>query len=546
MKKRINKKNFIPLKEWLKQGTTFPNKNDYILSIDIGTTYIKLAVIKKEASNIQLIDSHFLPASETSLLPTAEIIHILKTINKEYKGILNNVYINISGKNSYSGIVTFPSIDKKEIKDAIKWKIKDAVSFSTEDAIFKYRILDSQSSHTTIRVLVVGMSRELSDEIVNIVNNTGMYIRAIYPTSISLENLVQTVPEIKKDYVAVLDMGGKESEINMFVDGELKFRRKIPVTSYRFTREMTGKFVVKNEQKELTMQKAEKIKKSVGFPPEKRLQINGIPYSKIRAMLRPQLERLITEIRQSFELFEEKIDKSSPKILLLSGGGGRLKNLDSVLKKEFSCDVKKFPLPTNINFDSALKNSYLQLLPSIGSLLKLTPMNLLPKQLQIEKVKRIAYSSFKIGLISVLVLLLLFFLNLEAKEKYYLDRLEELSWSTQNMDKIESMYKYIQRVGNITGSLTKDSQSLYLILKTLSDIIPESIYIQELNFTNSENTMSLKGEVSFKESDVETKLLNFRSELEKKAFIKKADLKKIRRSSNGEKKASFKLIAKLE
>lgn len=541
-KKRKNFKNIV----FSKINFTQPNK--FLLGVDIGTKNIKLVVSKKDSGHIKILFFKILPLSEEEYSPNKETILAIKDIIRTYPKSAQNVYFNVSGRDVFINKISFPPMEEKEILNAIKWEIEDQVSFPVKDANIKYKIIQSnlkQEGSKKTEVLVVAMSRKLSQYIIDVVKSTGIYIKAVYVTPCSLETIVQEF--IDDNIVGILDLGFKNTTLSIYHKEGLRMIRAIPVTCYSLTNAMIGAFKFKDSRMELNFNQSERIKTTVGIPePDEEGDIEGIPYSQIRAMLRPQQERLSTEIKQSFDYFQTryKSSHSNVKKLFLCGGGARLKNLIKTLNDYLPFKVEKLPLPKLVSLDRSKLLDYLQLAPAIGAFLSIDELNLLPNQLKMDKVKRITMACMRIGIIIISILFLWSFINLSFKARDYSERLKYFNQPIQGVGKVNLMYQYIQNVENIANQITRDDIPGYLILKGLSSVVPETIFIQDLKLDNIKRVLYLKGGIIAPGQNFEPKLIDFKSKLEKLPFFSKVDLKKIYRMESETNKVNFEIECK--
>jgi len=309
---------------------------------------------------------------------------------------------------------------------------------------------------------------------------------------------------------------------------------------------MVGTFAFQDKKIELGFEKAEQIKKSVGIPEvDKENEGEELSFAQIRAMLRPQLERLSTEIKHSFDYFESRFKKTTSKKLFLIGGGAKLKNLVRILSNSSSIDIDKLPVPKILNLDNKISLDYIQLAPAIGACLDSNELNILPKKLKIEKIKRISFSCIRVGLVVAFVVFVWAFIVLNFNAKRYLHKLKYANFPVKNIEKVESMYKYIKNVQNVNYEITRDDVPAYFLLKGLSNVIPGSVAIEKFELDNAKRILNLTGEIVVSEFDLENRLIKFKSRLSELPFFSKVSLREINKVDVGGNKANFRIICHL-
>jgi len=192
------------------------DKKNFLLGVDVGTAIIKAVVIKKELRKISVVHHKIVTVSEKEDFPVSQISHIIKKIIKKYPKSAHNVYFNVSREGVFVNRIVLPHIEEKEVLSALKWEIGDRVPFSIDEANIKYKIISSDSgrkSSKELRVLVVAISKGLSQRIIDVCEKSSIYVKAVYVTSCSIDNIVQKFIS-QDETVGVLDIGYKNSVLS--------------------------------------------------------------------------------------------------------------------------------------------------------------------------------------------------------------------------------------------------------------------------------------------------------------------------------------------
>ncbi len=526
------------------------NRKSTLLSIDIGSKTIELVVSEKNSDEVKILHYEIIPLLEKAGFPEEQISKTIKRISKIYPKSIQNTYLNISGEGTFINKIILPVVEDKEIQNTIKWQIRKQVSFPTEKAILKYKIIPQEQKeepHKRTEVLAAAISKELIDSIVNIVGKTGIYIKSIFVSCFSLGHIIKKMQGKNNEDIGVLDIGYKNSTISIYDKEGLKFLREIPVSSYSFTNAMTGIFSYQNAKIELDFKKAEKIKQTAGIPEEgSKDKVDDVPLSQIRVMLRPELERLSTELSRSFDYFKTQYPKTTLRKLYICGGGARLKNLMRALNNTLPYDVEKLPIPKSIHLKEKKQSDYLQLAAAIGSSLGANKLNLLPNKFKRERLKRISMASLRIVAVIFFISLLFSSFILNFKIKNYTKNLKYFDRANEDVKEAGFMYQYAVDVKNIANDITRNDIPAYLLLKGLSSTIPDKVAIESLELDTKEGILRLEGIIISEEAKFEAGLIDFKSKLKKMPFFDEVGLKKVQRLESKINKANFEITCELE
>jgi len=133
--------------------------------------------------------------------------------------------------------------------------------------------------------------------------------------------------------VAVLDLGARHTELAIIRDGMLEYARFIPSGSEDIARALTEPFTVGGRQFGLSFREAQQIKHDYGIPLGRTQETTaeGIPLSRIMFMMRPVLEKLVTEVLRSFDFYKAQTRQQTVEKIYICGGGAALKNFSEFL-----------------------------------------------------------------------------------------------------------------------------------------------------------------------------------------------------------------------
>jgi type IV pilus assembly protein PilM len=494
---------------------------DRLVGLDIGTRSIKLAELTRQQgkivlSNLKLqeIDSSI----DNQKAQLDAIKNLFRGINTKDAKI--NVVINCSA--SCTKISVIPLMPKSEILQALKWEMKNFISFPIDKAVMDYQILKeiAEGGVKKLKVAVACCPQETVDKYLDLLSQAGIGPSLFTQHSFALKNVINNLYSKDNKTIAVLDVGYNFSELLIFQDGEFVFSRKLPVAGQDFTQEMTQSLTSARGKTELSMEEAESIKKKYGLigSDDSRVLDNKITSTQVISLLRPNLEKLVTEIERSFAFYREKEQGSAVESLVLLGGGSNLKNLAENLNESLGIPVQiGNPVAAFALGEPSLRDDELETANRFASALgvALAPsgdINLLPIEIKQQTRLLIKRSSIKALVTAVIVILVLVYMVMTIRLGIYDKRIAAAELELKALlPQTEELPKQA-----FIGSILNQRICWSDALKEISNLIPGQVCLTEMNA--QENILGLKGQIKSDAMVREQVLTGFMRSLEKGIF----------------------------
>ncbi|MDY6843450.1 MAG: pilus assembly protein PilM, partial [Thermodesulfobacteriota bacterium] len=181
-----------------------------------------------------------------------------------------------------------------------------------------------------MEVLLVAVSKKVLGDHLGLLSQLGVCPRIIDVNPLALMNCLSggRDPENYSTMV-IVDIGAHITTISIFKEGISFFNRGISVAGNEFTKEVKNKL-------------------GLDFFSAEKLKIGGeIELCHIESTL----TRLVSELQQSFLYFDKRIYGESFDRIFLSGGGARMKNLNTYLAEKLNLPVDMYYPFAHIIFD---------------------------------------------------------------------------------------------------------------------------------------------------------------------------------------------------
>ena len=318
-----------------------------IIGLDIGYSYIKIVQLQKARKGYVITNciTRAIPRAVKDS-PTQK----KKLIREFVKEFIADARIKtrlgrlaISGKGIFILSLNVPYLSKKDLKGAVSIELKKRLPFQIDlnNVFFDFFAIDRirDEKGVSLQVTCIAAERFVLDEQVEFLKEMGIRPVAINVISDAIGNLLPFCLEVEPEKsIAVLDLGANASLLNFYRESSLHFSREIPVGGEHFTKSMTKTVTTATGTAvNIIFEEAEKIKRQCGIPLEDEANAEyltdfGILLgSQIYAMLRPTLERLITEISRTFNYYTKTFKTDNIEELYITGGSSRLRNIDKFL-----------------------------------------------------------------------------------------------------------------------------------------------------------------------------------------------------------------------
>ena len=145
--------------------------------------------------------------------------------------------------------------------------------------------------------------------------------------------------------IALLDIGYERTTISLLNNGILEFTRAINLGGDEVTSALMTEPLVtgKGDPRTLTYEEAENIKFEYGLPPSTATGTTtkeGVSLDQIPRLMRPFLEKLLSEIRASFDFYMTEFQIPKVEKIIMSGGGAGLKGLREFLAGDLGIEIE--------------------------------------------------------------------------------------------------------------------------------------------------------------------------------------------------------------
>ena len=408
--------------------------------------------------------------------------------------------------------LTLPEMERSDLEDALILEIKKGSNFSIEDSVHEF--YSRQAENGKLRIISAISPREVIDKKVAVLESADLHIARFDITGHALENLLGLTKELSESDVSLfLDIGACVTTMNFFAGNLLQFSRELSLGTDDLISAIAKPVITPNGRLDLSLEDAEKLKSEHGII-KGMGEIEGLPASQLSAMMRPFVERLLREIKNSIGHFGRQFNLKTERIFLY-GGAAALKGLDEILRETLNVEVTGFDPFKNLSIqlpagqEKRFTNFKLDFVISAGLALgEKRRFNILPSQMKLVH----KLSAVRVGISIVLSLLaiplFLSYFTMHARVKDYCELLRKnklyIAPFKERLTSINELRKWKGLTGERERLISRlERQPLwYGVLKEISNIVPESIALDSIRsvlLSDKRIGLNIKGHLAVEE-----------------------------------------------
>lgn len=324
-------------------------KSRNLVGLDIGNHAIKLVHLKSKGAKLALANlaiREVPPEVQEEADPDVKndaLAETIKQMLKEHDLRIKDVVASIPGDDVIVRYIKLPYMSEEELKNVIALETEQYIPLSIDQVVLDFTVLGEleEENQKKLEVLLVAAKEEVVDRHLELFSRTGLNPVVLDVDSFALGNAFEfNYGRIPGETISLINLGAKLTTINILEEGVSHLTRDVAVAGNNFTREIQQEFG-------LSFSEAETLKRQQGqalTETEDIIQIESKDQNdksaRIGDAITPVLNKLLAEIRRSFDYYESSIRKKSVSRIFLSGGAAQLKNIDKYLTEKLNVPVE--------------------------------------------------------------------------------------------------------------------------------------------------------------------------------------------------------------
>ena len=310
------------------------------LGIDIGTSTIKIVQLKKENDQFLLetygmVNASAGVASKIDADVIAQTAQILKTLLARANVNTKKVVASLPNNIVFVSVIDMPALSDKELKSAIEWEARRYVPLPLEEVTLSWDVMRESDKASKIKVLITAVPTTVVENYARMFKLAGLEPEALEIEALAL---IRSLAGPRQDAFIIVDIGARNTSLNLVDKGFLRISRNLPVGGDTITSGISQSLHV-------SVARAEQFKMDLGLSGD---------LQQIPQVMKSSMESIKNETSQLIKIYEASGGTISE--IIFAGSGGYLPGLapffsDLGVKTSLG-DPFKF-----VGFDERLKSS---------------------------------------------------------------------------------------------------------------------------------------------------------------------------------------------
>jgi type IV pilus assembly protein PilM len=297
------------------------------IGVDIGTSNIKIVQLHPKNEQFELetygiVNVAYQISGKNSVAAISQTAEILRNLVEKSRATSNKIVASLPNSVVFTSVIEMPNMPEDELKQAIEFEAKKYVPLPlTEVALSWIPIVEKkqkinhdtnlasvgkQSDGSRNKILLTATPNVVVDNYLKVFKEAELEALAMEIEAISL---IRSLVNEDDKTVLLIDIGAKNTSINLVDNGYLRFSKNLNVGGDTVTASIAQSLGI-------NFVRAEQFKKDFGLSSEGQ---------QIPQIVRPILDIIKNEAWQLLSLFESRGDRIDQ--IILSGAGSKLPSL---------------------------------------------------------------------------------------------------------------------------------------------------------------------------------------------------------------------------
>jgi type IV pilus assembly protein PilM len=306
-------------------------KKDHLVGLDIGSRAIKAGEVAetKKGPTLEkfgMIEIQPGIIEDGSIKDPEPVADAIRQLFKTYNIKENNVAISIGGYSVIVKKINVQTMTEEQLQETIHFEAEQYIPFDISDVNLDFQILgENEQNPNQMSVLLVAAKKEMIDDYINLTQLAGLNPCIIDVDAFALQNIFEHSYDLQDENVALIDIGASKTSLNILKGSTSVFMRDVSLGCGQINQKIASLV-------DCTAEEAEQLKfgeESEKLSPE---DLSGIVSSVVADWC--------TEIRRALDFFYSTYPDDQIKKIVLSGGGGNIKEFRQLLAVETSAEVQ--------------------------------------------------------------------------------------------------------------------------------------------------------------------------------------------------------------
>jgi type IV pilus assembly protein PilM len=309
----------------------FFGKKDRLIGLDIGSKSIKAAQIAETKKGYALgrfgiVDIPPGLIEDGAIKDAEQIAGMIRSLFKDYGIKGQSVAMSVGGYSVIVKKINVQSMSEEQLQETISFEAEQYIPFDISDVNLDFQILgENINNPNQMNVLLVAAKKEMVNDYVNLAQMAGLNPCIVDVDAFALQNIYELnhSPEDGEN-IALIDIGASKTSLNILKGKTSVFMRDVSLGCGQINQKIASLI-------DCSIIEAEQIKFGG--------QSDKITSGDLSDIISSVVSDWCTEIRRALDFFYSTYPDDQIKKIVLSGGGGNIKELRQLLSVETSAEV---------------------------------------------------------------------------------------------------------------------------------------------------------------------------------------------------------------
>ncbi|MEJ2096504.1 MAG: type IV pilus assembly protein PilM [Deltaproteobacteria bacterium] len=319
-------------------------KKDHLIGLDIGSRTIKASEVVQAKRGRTLekfgmidIDSGLI--EEGAIREPEAVADSIRQLWKDSGFRGSSVAISIGGYSVIVKKINVQTASEEQLQENIHFEAEQYIPFDISDVNLDFQILgENEHNPNQMSVLLVAAKKEMVNDYVNLAQLAGLNPCIIDVDAFALQNIFEMNYDLKNENIALIDIGASKTSLNILKGSASVFMRDVSLGCGQINQKIAS-------IADCTVDEAESLK--FGESSDK------ISLEDLSDIISSVVSDWCTEIRRALDFFYSTYPDEQIKKIVLSGGGGSIKEFRQLLAVETSAEVQTINPFENIQYDES-------------------------------------------------------------------------------------------------------------------------------------------------------------------------------------------------
>ncbi len=333
-----------------------------IVGLDIGSRTVKMVALRPSKGDLPFELAHFglaeLPEAvinEGSIVEPESVTRTVSELMTQHKVRSRFVAASVSGSAVIVRRVTLDRMSADKLRQALPYDAEEYIPFDIDEVDLDFAILDEDETGDSMDVVLVCAKRERIDEQVQVIEDAKKTTTIMDIDLFAIQNAFEfSYPERQFEDVAILNLGASVINLAVLEGGRPAFWRDIAIGVDQYTQALERQFKLDPFDAEEVLRRLSR-ESALGQSDSGRgladwsaadeegagLQ-DAASDPRVLELVSQVSERIITEIRKTFDFYQSQAMREHFDSVFLAGGGAHITDLAKRLEERLGWPVEKF------------------------------------------------------------------------------------------------------------------------------------------------------------------------------------------------------------